>query len=267
MRTFKYQWSSALGTSLACHVVALGLITGFMLLFPASPVNKGPIEVDLVTMSGGGGGGGGGNGGETLQDEKLPEIKEAKATPTAPPPVKTEPDPEAENDVHEVAPKPSEDTASAADTSSHSGSTSEGSTSSGTGGGNGTGNGPGDGSGEGSGSGSGSGGGNGSGHGSGNGDGAGPGDGVTMGPQLLSNPAPAYPESCRRANISGTTVVGLTISSDGSVSSAWVVASSGNGTLDSAAVNAVYGWQFVPAKQNGVAITCNSQVPVTFNLR
>lgn len=267
MRTFKYQWSSALGTSLACHVVALGLITGFMLLFPASPVNKGPIEVDLVTMSGGGGGGGGGNGGETSQDEKLPEIKEAKATPTAPPPVKTEPDPEAENDVHEVAPKPSEDTASAADTSSHSGSTSEGSTSSGTGGGNGTGNGPGDGSGEGSGSGSGSGGGNGSGHGSGNGDGAGPGDGVTMGPQLLSNPAPAYPESCRRANISGTTVVGLTISSDGSVSSAWVVASSGNGTLDSAAVNAVYGWQFVPAKQNGVAITCNSQVPVTFNLR
>ena len=74
MRTFKYRWSSALGTSLACHVVALGLITGFMLLLPASPVNKGPIEVDLVTMSGGGGGGGG-NGGETRQEEKLPEIK------------------------------------------------------------------------------------------------------------------------------------------------------------------------------------------------
>lgn len=265
MRTFKYRWSSALGTSLACHVVALGLITGFMLLLPAPSVNKGPIEVDLVTMSGGGGGGGG-NGEETPQEEKLPEIKEAKATPTAPPPVKTEPDPEAENDVHEVAPTPSEDTSAAADTNSRN-STSEGSTSSGTGGGNGTGNGPGDGSGEGPGSGSGSGGGNGSGYGSGNGDGAGPGDGVTMGPQLLSNPAPAYPESCRKANISGTTVVGLTISSDGSVSSAWVVSSSGNGTLDSAAVSAVYGWQFVPAKQNGVAITCNSQVPVTFNLR
>ncbi len=88
-----------------------------------------------------------------------------------------------------------------------------------------------------------------------------------MGPQLLSNPAPAYPESCRKANISGTTVVGLTIGTDGSVVSAWVASSSGNGTLDSAAVNAVYGWQFVPAKQNGVAITCNSQVPVTFNLR
>ena len=162
---------------------------------------------------------GGGNGGETPQEEKLPEIKEAKATPTAPPPVKTEPDPEAENDVHEVAPAPSEDTSSAADTNSKD-STSEGSTSSGTG----------------------------SGTGGGNGTGNGPGDG-------------------RKANISGTTVVGLTISSDGSVSSAWVVSSSGNGTLDSAAVSAVYGWQFVPAKQNGVAITCNSQVPVTFNLR
>lgn len=273
MRTFKYRWSSALGTSLACHVVALGLITGFMLLFPASPVNKGPIEVDLVTMSGGGGGGGGGNGGETPQEEKLPEIKEAKATPTAPPPVKTEPDPEAENDVHEVAPKPSEDTASAADTYSGD-STSEGSTSSGTGGGtgggNGTGNGPGDGSGEGPGSGSGSGGGNGSGYGSGNGDGAGPGDGPTdseiLQPQTLSQPKPPYPESCRKANITGSTVVGLTISTDGTVTSTWVIASSGNSDLDAAATQGVYRWQFVPAKQNGVPIMCNTKVTINFNL-
>lgn len=233
-------------------------------------MNKGPIEVTSSRLSSGGGGGGGGNGGETPQEEKLPEIKEAKATPTAPPPSRPNRIPKQKmmstkslRRHQRIPPLP-------ADTNSGD-STSEGSASSGTGGGtgggNGTGNGPGDGSGEGPGSGSGSGGGNGSGYGSGNGDGAGPGDGVTMGPQLLSNPAPAYPESCRKANISGTTVVGLTISSDGSVSSAWVVSSSGNGTLDSAAVNAVYGWQFVPAKQNGVAITCNSQVPVTFNLR
>lgn len=273
MRTFKYRWSSALGTSLACHVVALGLITGFMLLFPASPVNKGPIEVDLVTMSGGGGGGGGGNGGETPQEEKLPEIKEAKATPTAPPPVKTEPDPEAENDVHEVAPAPSEDTSSAADTNSRD-STSEGSTSSGTGGGtgggNGTGNGPGDGSGEGPGSGSGSGGGNGSGYGSGDGDGVGPGDGPTdseiLQPQPLSQPKPPYPKSCRKANITGSTVVGLTISTDGTVTSTWVIASSGNSDLDAAATQGVYRWQFVPAKQNGVPIMCNTKVTINFNL-
>ncbi len=254
MRTVKHRWSSAFGTSLVCHAAAIGIITGLMLLFPPVIPERGPIEVDLVTMSGGGGGGGGSDG--KLQEEELPKIKAAEATPTAPPPpVETEPDPEAENDVHEIAAKPAEEATSTEDSGSGTGS----------GGGEGSGTGTGNGSGEGSGSGSGSGGGSGSGHGDGVGDGDGSGE--TMGPQLLSNPAPAYPESCRKANISGTTVVGLTIGTDGSVVSAWVASSSGNGTLDSAAVNAVYGWQFVPAKQNGVAITCNSQVPVTFNLR
>ncbi len=254
MRTVKHRWSSAFGTSLVCHAAAIGIITGLMLLFPPVLPERGPIEVDLVTMSGGGGGGGGSDG--KAQEEELPKIKAAEATPTAPPPpVETEPDPEAENDVHEIAAKPAEEATSTEDSGSGTGS----------GGGEGSGTGTGNGSGEGSGSGSGSGGGSGSGHGDGVGDGDGSGE--TMGPQLLSNPAPAYPESCRKANISGTTVVGLTIGTDGSVVSAWVASSSGNGTLDSAAVNAVYGWQFVPAKQNGVAITCNSQVPVTFNLR
>ncbi len=261
MRTVKHRWSSAFGTSLVCHLAAIGIITGLMLLFPSVLPERGPIEVDLVTMSGGGGGGGGSDG--KLQEEELPKIKAAEATPTAPPPpVETEPDPEAENDVHEIAAKPAEEAAKPA---AEATSTEDSGSGTGSGGGEGSGTGTGNGSGEGSGSGSGSGGGSGSGHGDGVGDGDGSGE--TMGPQLLSNPAPAYPESCRKANISGTTVVGLTIGTDGSVVSAWVASSSGNGTLDSAAVNAVYGWQFVPAKQNGVAITCNSQVPVTFNLR
>lgn len=273
MRRFKYRWTSALGTSLIFHVGVVGIITGLMILFPPAPINKGPIEVDLVTM-GGGGGGGGGNSGTEAVEEALPKIKAAAATPTAPPPVPVEPDPAAENDVHEIASQPDPNAqetttaaASSANASSDGSADSSGGTGGGTGGGNGTGNGTGNGSGTGSGSGSGSGGGIGNGVGDGIGDGSGEGDGVTMGPQLLSNPSPAYPESARRANISGTTLVGLTISTDGSVSSAWVISSSGNGELDSAAVNAVYGWQFVPAKQNGTPVTCNSQVPVTFNLR
>ncbi|MFR6110097.1 MAG: energy transducer TonB [Dialister invisus] len=35
--------------------------------------------------------------------------------------------------------------------------------------------------------------------------------------------------------------------------------SSGNSILDQTAVNAVYGWQFVPAKQNGVAVKRNHE--------
>ncbi|MBF1127629.1 MAG: energy transducer TonB, partial [Dialister invisus] len=92
-------------------------------------------------------------------------------------------------------------------------------------------------------------------------------DGVTMGPQILSAPSPSYPESARASNVEGTTVVGLIISVNGNVTSAWVESSSGNSILDQTAVNAVYGWQFVPAKQNGVAVEAQSRVPVSFTLK
>lgn len=265
MRKIKYGWPSAFGLSLLGHGALLCAVAGLMLLFPPPQPNREPIEVDLVADVGGGGGGGG--GGAEAKEEELPKIHEAKATPTLPPPPPQQQDEQAENDVHEIAPKtdqaaqPSDSSAS----TSGSDSSDSGGSGSGSGGGNGSGTGSGDGSGTGPGSGSGSGGGNGSGNGDGSGDGSAQ-TGETSGPQLLSAPAPAYPESARRAGISGTTVVGMTISTDGSVSSAWVESSSGNGTLDSAAVNAVYGWRFVPAKQNGTAITANSRVPVTFNL-
>lgn len=266
MRTFKYRWSSAFGLSFLCHGIVLSAVAGLLFLFPPPQPSREPIEVDLVSDVGGGGGGGGGGGQET---EELPKIHEAKATPTAPPPaVPAEADEEAANDVHEVA--QAQSTTSQSTTSQSSASAGESSSSSsegGSGGGSGGGQGTGDGTGSGSGTGSGGGTGDGTGdgYGSGNGD-SGSGGGETIGIQLLSAPAPAYPESARRAGISGTTVVGMTVSTDGSVSSAWVESSSGNSTLDSAAVAAVYNWRFVPAKQNGTPVTANSRVPITFNL-
>lgn len=267
MRTFKYRWSSAFGLSFICHGIILGAVAGLLVLFPPAQPSREPIEVDLVSDIGGGGGGGGGGNSET---EELPKIHEAKATPTAPPPaVPAEADEEAANDVHEIAqsqgktapsPSSSEGTSSASSTDGGSGGGSGG----GTGTGDGTGTGSGTGSGSGSGSGGGTGDGNGDGYGSGSGEGSGGGE--TTGIQILSAPAPSYPESARRAGISGTTVVGMTVSTDGSVSSAWVESSSGNSTLDSAAVSAVYSWRFVPAKQNGTPVTANSRVPITFNL-
>lgn len=267
MRTFKYRWSSAFGLSFICHGIILGAVAGLLVLFPPAQPSREPIEVDLVSDIGGGGGGGGGGNSET---EELPKIHEAKATPTAPPPaVPAEADEEAANDVHEIA--QSQDKAAPSASSSEgssSASSSDGGSGGGSGGGTGTGDGTGTGSGTGSGSGSGSGGGvgdgNGDGYGSGSGEGSGGGE--TTGIQILSAPAPSYPESARRAGISGTTVVGMTVSTDGSVSSAWVESSSGNSTLDSAAVSAVYSWRFVPAKQNGTPVTANSRVPITFNL-
>lgn len=258
MRTFKYRWSSAFGLSFLCHGIVLGAVAGLLFLFPPAQPSREPIEVDLVSDVGGGGGGGG------QEMEELPKIHEAKATPTAPPPaVPTETDEEAANDVHEVAQAQSTASQSSTSAGESASSSSEGGSGGGTGGGQGTGDGTGSGSGSGSGGGTGDG--TGDGYGSGNGD-SGSGGGETIGIQLLSAPAPAYPESARRAGISGTTVVGMTVSTDGSVSSAWVESSSGNSTLDSAAVAAVYNWRFVPAKQNGTPVTANSRVPITFNL-
>lgn len=265
MRTFKYRWPSAFGLSFICHGIILGAVAGLLVLFPPAQPSREPIEVDLVSDIGGGGGGGGGNS----ETEELPKIHEAKATPTAPPPaVPAEADEEAANDVHEIAQSQDKAAPSPSSSEGSSSASSDGGSGGGSGGGTGTGDGTGTGSGTGSGSGSGSGGGTGDGNGEGYGSGSGEGSGggETTGIQILSAPAPAYPESARRAGISGTTVVGMTVSTDGSVSSAWVESSSGNSTLDSAAVSAVYSWRFVPAKQNGTPVTANSRVPITFNL-
>lgn len=266
MRTFKYRWSSAFGLSFICHGIILGAVAGLLVLFPPAQPSREPIEVDLVSDIGGGGGCGGGGNSET---EELPKIHEAKATPTAPPPaVPAEADEEAANDVHEIAQSQDKAAPSPSSSEGSSSASSDGGSGGGSGGGTGTGDGTGTGSGTGSGSGSGSGGGTGDGNGDGYGSGSGEGSGggETTGIQILSAPAPSYPESARRAGISGTTVVGMTVSTDGSVSSAWVESSSGNSTLDSAAVSAVYSWRFVPAKQNGTPVTANSRVPITFNL-
>lgn len=266
MRTFKYRWSSAFGLSFICHGIILGAVAGLLVLFPPAQPSREPIEVDLVSDIGGGGGGGGGGNSET---EELPKIHEAKATPTAPPPaVPAEADEEAANDVHEIAQSQDKAAPSPSSSEGSSSASSDGGSGGGSGGGTGTGDGTGTGSGTGSGSGSGSGGGTGDGNGDGYGSGSGEGSGggETTGIQILSAPAPSYPESARRAGISGTTVVGMTVSTDGSVSSAWVESSSGNSTLDSAAVSAVYSWRFVPAKQNGTPVIANSRVPITFNL-
>lgn len=253
MFTSKYRWMAAFGTSIACHVVVFVVIGVVVALFPSAPVDKGPIQVDLVSLSGGGGGGGG-----SPDADNGPAIAPPSAEPTEvapPPPALAEDMPEdAMNDIHEIADSVTESKEAATKDNMGKQVSGEGESSGNRGFGSGTG----------SGSGTGFGGGNGSGAGTGNGDGN---DGVTMGPQILSAPSPSYPESARASKVEGTTVVGLIISVNGNVTSAWVESSSGNSILDQTAVNAVYGWQFVPAKQNGVAVEAQSRVPVSFTLK
>lgn len=245
MVTKKYPWLTAFGVSLVSHALAIVLIGALASLYPSIPKDKGPLQVDLVSLAGGGG------GGEEAETSDEPEESQDNEEDYNPPvPADYEADNEAVNDVHEIANKTQEEqTKEVKKARSHRRSY--------------TGNGSGSGTGSGSGVGSGTG----SGEGAGIGNGTGDGTGETIGPQLLYSTTPAYPESARAADEEGTVMVGLTISVSGTVTSAWVENSSGNSTLDQAAVNSVYSWRFAPAKQNGVAIEVQSRVPVSFTLR
>lgn len=82
----------------------------------------------------------------------------------------------------------------------------------------------------------------------------------------LSNPPPAYPFAARRRGIEGTVLVRAEISAGGECLRAELKKSSGNGMLDQAAVDAVKGWRFVPARRGSQAIAAWVEVPITFKL-
>lgn len=76
----------------------------------------------------------------------------------------------------------------------------------------------------------------------------------------LSAPRPEYPYECRRAKITGSGVALLTIEAGGRVASAQTIQSTGDSTLDRAAVSAFSRWIFSPNQFKAV------RVPVTFTL-
>lgn len=241
MHNINHKWSMAVFESILFHVFLIAFLVAAGSFFMASLPESSPIEVDLVdTTAGASGGAGSGSGhgssvskSDTVNVNQLPggESKDSSAV--------------------------SSDMASYEDNNEYSQNIN---TSTG-------GSGAADGSAQGSGSGNGTGSGSGDGTGIGNGNGEGSGGGVTEGPQILSREEPVYPSAARSAGISGTTVVGFIIEADGSVSSAWVEQSSGNSSLDSAAVQSVQNWRFVPARQNGIPVQSRSRVPIIFNLR
>lgn len=228
MKSLKHRWISALGGSLLLHGLFLAFLAAALPFFLSAPAVQGPMEAEIITGSGSRAGKG-----------SSPEIgKAGRASPSAPQ--------ENEPAAAELPPSDTSGTAEGKEESPEAGASSygEGGTA---------------GSGE---TGTGSGGGDGTGEGSGNG-----GTGETAGPQILSAPAPVYPESARQSGASGTVLVGLAINETGTVSDAWVESSSGNDALDRAAVQAVLSWQFIPARQNGLPVPVHTRVPVIFGLR
>ncbi|MGZ3254694.1 MAG: energy transducer TonB [Burkholderiaceae bacterium] len=82
----------------------------------------------------------------------------------------------------------------------------------------------------------------------------------------LHNPAPEYPLRAKRRGQEGTTFLSVRVGINGRALSAHVSRSSGIPELDEAALDAVRGWTFVPAKKGNEPVEGLVEVPVRFHI-
>lgn len=84
--------------------------------------------------------------------------------------------------------------------------------------------------------------------------------------RYLHNPPPLYPWQARRMGIEGRVVLQVEILQDGSAGRIEIQHSSGHELLDQAAIKAVGGWRFDPARIAGAPIIAWAEVPISFRL-
>lgn len=82
----------------------------------------------------------------------------------------------------------------------------------------------------------------------------------------LRNPAPVYPPIARRSGDQGTVMLKVLVSPEGTPLRVELDQSSGSKSLDGAALDAVKGWRFVPARRGAQNIEGWVRVPVVFKL-
>jgi protein TonB len=82
----------------------------------------------------------------------------------------------------------------------------------------------------------------------------------------LDNPAPRYPPISRRIGETGKVMLRVFVSAEGRPEQLELKAGSGSPRLDSAALEAVRRWRFVPARQGERAVASWVLVPIVFKL-
>lgn len=83
----------------------------------------------------------------------------------------------------------------------------------------------------------------------------------------LNNPVPAYPMMARRMSWQGKVVLNVEVLASGLAGQVKLHQSSGHDVLDNAALQAVRGWRFVAARQDGQVVTKWFLVPIPFILK
>ncbi|HEY4214651.1 MAG TPA: TonB family protein [Steroidobacteraceae bacterium] len=82
----------------------------------------------------------------------------------------------------------------------------------------------------------------------------------------LKNPAPVYPAASRRQHEQGTVTLKVRVSSQGTALEVQLDHTSGSAALDTAAINAVRLWRFVPAQRGATPVEAWVLIPVEFAL-
>lgn len=82
----------------------------------------------------------------------------------------------------------------------------------------------------------------------------------------LRNPAPLYPAIARHSGDQGKVMLKVLVSAEGTALRVELDQSSGSKSLDGAALEAVKGWRFVPARRGVQNIEAWVRVPVVFKL-
>jgi protein TonB len=82
----------------------------------------------------------------------------------------------------------------------------------------------------------------------------------------LSNPPPPYPVAARRRGQEGVVLLSVLVSEAGLPKEIKLARSSGAPVLDEAALEAVKGWKFVPARQGERSVAAWVEVPIRFRL-
>jgi TonB family protein len=88
----------------------------------------------------------------------------------------------------------------------------------------------------------------------------------THSPVALYRPVPEYPDEGRRAKVSGTVELSLTVGTDGLAHDVTVTRSLGEG-FDEKAVRSIQEWRFEPAAENGKPVPARITVEVGFTIQ
>jgi protein TonB len=82
----------------------------------------------------------------------------------------------------------------------------------------------------------------------------------------LDNPAPAYPSLSRRMGEQGKVLLRVLVNANGTADRVEIKSSSGFPRLDSAALETVKRWRFVPARQGDQPVAAWVLIPISFTL-